>query len=49
MGWLWALDSIKLQVSFAEYRLFYRALLRTAYVLCTLESPYVVAMGTRFD
>jgi len=28
MGWLWLVGSIKLQVSFAEYSLLYRALLR---------------------
>ena len=28
MGWLRSVRSIKLQVSFAEYRLFYRALLQ---------------------
>ena len=28
MGWLRSVGSIKLQVSFAEYRLFYRALLQ---------------------
>ena len=28
MGWLWLVGSIKLQVSFAENRLFYRALLQ---------------------
>ena len=26
MGWLWLVGSLKLQVSFTEYRLFYRAL-----------------------
>jgi len=28
MGWLWLVGSLKLYVSFAEYRLFYRALLQ---------------------
>ena len=28
MGWLWQVGSIKLYVSFAEYRLFYRARLQ---------------------
>jgi len=28
MGWLWSVGLIKLHVSFAEYRLFYRALLQ---------------------
>jgi len=31
MGWLRSVGSIKLQVSFAEYRLFYRALLQKTY------------------
>ena len=28
MGWLWLVGSLKIQVSFAEYNLFYRALLQ---------------------
>jgi len=31
MGWLWLADSLKLKISFAEYPLFYRALLQKVY------------------
>ena len=39
MGWLRSVGSIKVYVSFAEYRLFYRALL---YIPCTCTSRSVV-------
>ena len=46
MGWLRLVSSIKLQVSFAEYRLFYMALLQKRPVilsiLLTVATPYVV-------
>jgi len=41
MGWLHPVGSLKLQVSFAEYRLFYRALLQTRPVI--LRSVLIVA------
>ena len=44
MGWLRSVGSIKLQVSFAEYRLFYRALLQKRpiieSILLTVATPY---------
>jgi len=44
MGWLRSVGSIKLQVSFAEYRLFYRALLQKRpiilSILLTKATPY---------
>ena len=46
MGWLRSAGSIKLQVSFAEYRLFYRSLLQKRRIifsiLLTKATPYVV-------
>jgi len=43
-GWLWLVGSIKLYVSFAEYRLFYRALLQKRPIilpiLLTVATPY---------
>ena len=41
MGWLRLVDSLKLQVSFAEYRLFYRALLQKRPII--LRSLIIVA------
>jgi len=41
MGWLRLVGSLKLQVSFAEYRLFYRALLQKRPVI--LRSLLIVA------
>jgi len=41
MGWLRPVSSLKLQVSFAEYRLFYRALLQKRPVI--LRSSLIVA------
>jgi len=45
MGWLRSVGSIKLKVSFAEYRLFYRALLQKRpiilSILLTVANPYV--------
>ena len=45
MGWLRSVGSIKLQVSFAEYRLFYRALLQKRpiilSILLTVATPYI--------
>jgi len=45
MGWLRLVGSLKLQVSFAEYRLFYRALLQKRPVilrsLLIVATPYV--------
>jgi len=44
MGWFRLVDSLKLQVSFAEYRLFYRALLQKSpiilRILLTVATPY---------
>jgi len=44
MGWLELVGSIKLQVSFPEYRLFYRALLQKRpiilSILLTVATPY---------
>ena len=44
MGWLWLVGSIKLYVSFAEYRLFYRALLQKRPIivrsLLIVATPY---------
>ena len=44
MGWLRLVGSVKLQVSFAEYRLFYRALLQkrpiVLSILLTVATPY---------
>ena len=44
MGWLWSVGSMKLWVSFAEYRLFYRALLQKRLIilsiLLTEATPY---------
>jgi len=44
MGWLELVGSIKLQVSFAEYRLFYRALLQKRPIILsiplTVATPY---------
>ena len=36
MGWLRSVGSIKLQVSFAEYRLFYRALLQKIPIILSI-------------
>ena len=36
MGWLRSVGSTKLQVSFAEYRLFYRALLRKRPIILSI-------------
>jgi len=36
MGWLRLVGSIKLQVSFAEYRLFYRALLQKRPIILSI-------------
>jgi len=41
IGWLRLVGSLKLQVSFAEYRLFYRALLQKRPMF--LRSPLIVA------
>ena len=45
MGWLRSVESIKLWVSFAEYRLFYRALLQKRpiilSILLTVATPYL--------
>jgi len=44
MGWLWSVGSIQSQVSFAEYRVFYRALLQKrpmiSSILLTEATPY---------
>jgi len=44
IGWLRSVGSIKLQVSFAEYRLFYRSLLQKKpiilSILLTVATPY---------
>jgi len=49
MGWLRSVGSIKLQVPFAEYRLFYRALVQKRPMilrsLLILASPYRMAAG----
>jgi len=47
MGWLRSVGSIKLYVSFAEYRLFYRALLQKRPVIlsCTPTTCVVSHMG----
>ena len=46
MGWLWSVGPIKLYVSFAEYRLFYRSLLRKRpiilSILLSVATPYVI-------
>jgi len=36
MGWLWSVGLIKLEVSFAEYRLFYRALLQKRPIISSI-------------
>jgi len=45
MGWLWSVGSIKWQVSFAEYRLLYRALLQKRptilSILLSVATPYL--------
>jgi len=38
MGWLRLVGSLKLQVSFAEYRLFYRALLQKRPIILSLRN-----------
>ena len=44
MGWLRLVGSLKLWVSFAEYRLFYRALLQKRHVILSIlrteATPY---------
>ena len=44
MGWLWSVGSIQLQVTFAEYRLFYRALLQKRPIISSIllnkTTPY---------
>jgi len=49
MGWLRLVGSLELQVSFAEYRLFYRALLQKRPIilrsLLIVASPYLSAMS----
>ena len=48
MGWLRLVGSSKCQVSFAEYSLFYRALLQKRYVILRSTIPsYGVAMISR--
>ena len=46
MGWLRSVGSIKLQVSFAEYRLFYEALLQKGPIILSIllnkANPYIV-------
>jgi len=50
MRWLRSVGSIKLQVSFAEYRLFYRALLQKRTIilsiLLTVATPYCLGVAT---
>jgi len=50
MGWLRSVGSIKLKVSFAEYRLFYRTLLQKRpivfSILLTEATPYERVMNT---
>jgi len=52
MGWLRSVGSIKLQVSFAEYRLFYRALLQKRptilSIILTKATPYGVSCESSF-
>ena len=51
MGWLRLVGSLKLYVSFAEYRLFYRALLQKRPIilrsLLVEATPYVTYKGDR--
>ena len=47
MGWLRLVGSLKLQVSFAEYRLFYRALLQKRPII--LKSLLIVATPYSYD
>jgi len=50
IGWLWLVGSLKLQVSFAEYSLFYRALLQKRPIflgsLLIVATPYRTCDGT---
>jgi len=39
MGWLRLVGSLKLQVSFAEYRLFYRSLFQKRYIIYSFKEP----------
>ena len=49
MGWLRLVGSLKLQVSFAEYRLFYRAVLQKRPIilrsLLIVATPYLCPVG----
>jgi len=47
MEWLWLVASLKLQVSFAEYSLFYRALLQKRPII--LRSLLVIATSYEWD
>jgi len=51
MGWLRLVGSLKVQVSFAEYRLFYRALWQKRPMilrsLLMVATPYVVCLLAR--
>ena len=38
MGWLWLVGSLTLQVSFAEYSLFYRALLQKRPIILRMRN-----------
>jgi len=54
MGWLRSVGSIKLQVSFAEYRLFYEALLQKGPIILSIllnkANPYIVHhLWTRYS
>ena len=47
MGWLWIVGSLKIHLSFAEYSLFYRALLHTRpmFLTCSrLNIPYEMTL-----
>jgi len=51
MGWLRLVGSLKLQVSFAEYRLFHRALLQKRPIILrslrVVATPYLESEGDR--
>jgi len=51
MGWLWIVGSLKIHLSFAEYSLFYRALLHTRpmFLTCSrLNIPYEMTRSSDF-
>jgi len=53
IGWLWSVGSIKLYVSFAEYHLFYRALLQNRpiilSILLTVATAYIIILILLFE